>query len=162
MTLPTENPLNEIPESLPHAQRLIRIFLVSLGIRFNLSLLEFLIQIREEHPEPETSNNSDTEHGSDNSVAVPVSIVREVPDVRASYVAELAECVDHGDCYGTLGGWTGEGCTDPRVEDDEAIWFMRSEGCFRRSGLIKLTQHKKKLGGTERRIELPCSVWTCR
>ena len=130
MTLPTANPLNKIPESLPHPQSLIRIFLVSLGIRFDLSLLEFLVQIREEHAEPETSNNRDTEHGRDDPVAVPVSVFREVPDVRASHVAELAECVDHSDCYGTLGGWTGEGCTDPRVEDDEAICFYAVRGMF--------------------------------
>lgn len=127
MTLPTEKPLNEIPEALPHPQRLVRIFLVGLGIRLILSLLKFHIQIRQEHAEPETSNNRDAKHGRDNSVALPISVVCEVPDVRASHVSELAECIDHGDCYGTLGGWTGEGCTDPRVENDEARCFMRLE-----------------------------------
>ena len=128
--LPAANPLNEIPETLPHPQRLVRIFLVGLGTRLILSLLELLVEISQEHAEPEASNNRDTEHGRDNSVALPVSVVREVPDVRACHVSKLTECVDHGDCYGTLRGWTGEGCTDPRVENDESICFMRLEGFF--------------------------------
>ena len=128
--LPAANPLNEIPETLPHPQCLVRIFLVGLGTRLILNLLELLVEISQEHAEPETSNNRDTEHGRDNSVALPVSVVREVPDVRACHVSKLTECVDHGDCYGTLGGWTGERCTDPRVEDDETRFCIRLGGGF--------------------------------
>lgn len=86
-----------------------------------LSLFELLVQVLEEHAEAVAADDRDTEHSGHDAVALPVSVLGEIPDVGTGDVAELTECVDHGDCDGTLGGRTGEGGTDPGVEDDESV-----------------------------------------
>lgn len=89
--------------------QLVRIRVVRLAISLVLCLLKLLVKVGEQHPEPETADNSDAKHGRDNAVALPVSIFRKIPDVRASDVAQLTECVDHGDGDGTLRGRAWEG-----------------------------------------------------
>lgn len=110
-----------------HAETLIRILTNHhIGNRAastnicNLSLGKLLVQILQYKLEPVASDDREPEHGSDNAVALAVSILRKVPNVGACDVAELGEGVDEGNCDGTLGGWTREGCTNPGVEYDEA------------------------------------------
>lgn len=119
--------LSKISESLVHPETLIRILTnhhigngaASTNIR-NLRLGKLLVQTLQDKLEHEAPDDRESEHGSDDAVALAVSVVRKVPDVGACDVAELGEGVDEGDCDGTLGWWTREGCTDPGVEDDEA------------------------------------------
>lgn len=88
-----------------------------------LGLFELLVEVLEEHAESIAADDGDAEHGCHDTVALAVAVFGEIPDVGAGDVTELTEGVDHGDGDGTLGWRTGEGCTDPGVEDDESVGF---------------------------------------
>lgn len=85
-----------------------------------LLLLKLLVKIDQDHTEDPEADNGNAVHGSDDTVALAVSVLLEIPDVRAGDVTELTECVDQSESDGTLGWGSREGGADPGVEDDEA------------------------------------------
>lgn len=127
--------LHQVPEALPHPQRLIRAIQMldassrgRHGIRLMrtvlapallLALLEFLVQALEQGLEPPGAQDGDAEHGRDDAVALPVPVVLEAPDVAAGHVAQLRERVDQRDGHGPLRRGARERRADPRVEHDE-------------------------------------------
>jgi hypothetical protein len=73
------------------------------------AIIQALIRADQNHPKDKTPKNRHAEHGRHDAVAVPVAIGRHVPDVAASDISELTECVDHGDCDGAFGWGAREG-----------------------------------------------------
>ena len=117
--------LHKVAESFLHPHRLIRlvhqlILQLRLGIQDLLLLLELLVQAGEHGAEGDAADDGDAEHARHDTVAAAEAVGLEVPDVGARNVAELTESIDEGDGDGALGGGTGEGGADPRVEDDES------------------------------------------
>jgi len=103
--------LHQVPEALADTQPLILRFLRS--IRQRLLLPQLLVQSREHEPEPKRSQDRDAEHGGDDAVTRTVGVRLIEPDVRADYVASLAESVDQGDGYCTFGRRARKGRADP-------------------------------------------------
>lgn len=102
-----------------HASRLLSPSVLGLLPRRN-----FLVRPLEDHTEREDTKNRDSKVGQYDAVALAESVVREVPDVTARYIAQLTEGVQQGDRDGPLCRWPGEGGRDPRVEDDEAAFMV--------------------------------------
>lgn len=81
-----ETILNKVAETLVHPERLIGLLHNTLnGVRRVIPnlvlLLELLVKATEHKAENETADNGDTEHGGDDSVALAVTVLLEVPNV---------------------------------------------------------------------------------
>lgn len=67
-----------------------------------LGRIDLLVEPDQDLPEPETTSDSHTEHGNDNSVGLSVAVLGHLPNVGTGDVAELGESVDEGDSNGSL------------------------------------------------------------